>query len=310
VIAWPALDAPAVSVVVVTYGDDVARSGDLMRTLAAQSRHHRRWVLPTEVIVVVHPDDTGASCSGWLAEHTSGLNVVEPGRNLGFGGGCNAGVAVARGEVIALVNPDLEVTEGWLEPLVAQLDDPTVAIAAPPLLHPDGSLAEAGQVIFADGGTEAIGGPRLFTDARDRWWFDRDVDYASAACWVMRRSTFEHLGGFDPAYFPAYFEDADLAMVARQAGLVTRLVVARPVIHHHAPPSPGAVALAEASRRVFEQRWAHVLPFHITRPATLPLACGTAKPWRSSSPPTTKQAASPPVSRDSRLSASSTTSWW
>lgn len=299
-IHWPALDAPAVSVVIVTYGDAVAADGTLLRTLAALSRHHRRRVAPTEVIVVVHPDPTGASCGPWLRAHTTGLHVVEPGRNLGFGGGCNAGVAVARGEVIALVNPDLEVTQGWLEPLMSALDDPAVGIAAPPLLHPDGSLAEAGQVIFTDGGTEAIGGPRLFTDARDVWWFDRDVDYASGACWVMRRRTFHELGGFDEAYFPAYFEDADLALRASEAGLTTRLVVARPVIHHHLAPSPAAVALAEASRRVFQARWAQVLPFHMTRPATLPLTCGTAKPWRSSSPPTTKPAASPRASKGSK----------
>ena len=277
---WPRLEAPAVSVVIVTYGDTVVRSGTLLRTLAALSRHHRRRVLPTEVIVVVHPDEVGASCATWLRDTTAGLQVVEPGRNLGFGGGCNAGVAAARAEVIALVNPDLEVTEGWLEPLIGALDDPRVAIAAPPLLHPDGSLQEAGQVIFADGGTEPIGGPRLFADAREALWFDRDVDYASAACWVMRRAVYERLGGFDPAYFPAYFEDADLAMRADQAGLVTRLVVDRPVVHHHDAPSAAAVALAQVSRRVFEQRWAAQLPFHVARPATLPLTCGTARPWR------------------------------
>ncbi len=281
VIRWPETEAPAVSVVIVTYGDGVARNGTLLRTLAALSRHHRRRVLPTEVIVVVHPDEvTGSSCSAWLHQHTRGVRIVEPGRNLGFGGGCNAGVAQARGEVIALVNPDLEVTEGWLEPLVAALDEPRVAIAAPPLLHPDGSLQEAGQVIFADGGTDPIGGPRMYPDAREHLWFDRDVDYASAACWVLRRSMFQQLGGFDPAYSPAYFEDADLAMRAAEAGLVTRLVVARPVIHHHDEPTPAAVALAQRSRQVFEQRWAHRLPSHMARPATLPLTCGTARPSR------------------------------
>lgn len=266
-INWPVMADPAVSVVVVTYGDTVAQSGTLWRTLAALSRHHRRRLVPLEVIVVVHPDDTGASTSAWLHANTQGLRIVEPGRNLGFGGGCDAGIAAARAEVIALVNPDLEVTQGWLEPLVAALDDPEVAIAAPPLVHPDGSIQEAGQVIFADGGTEPIGGPRLLSDDREAVWFSRDVDYASAACWVMRRNVYFRLGGFDPAYHPAYFEDADLAMRAQQAGLVTRLVIDRPVIHHHDPPTPTAQALAQASRVVFQRRWAQVLGGHVARPA-------------------------------------------
>lgn len=274
-IQWPTIAEPAVSVIVVTYGDEVVHSGTLLRTLAALSRHHQRRHLPVEVIVVVNPNDTGASTSTWLHANTRGVCIVEPGRNLGFGGGCDAGIATARAEVIALVNPDLEVTQGWLDPLVAALDDPAVAIAAPPLLNPDGSIQEAGQVIFADGGTDPIGGPRLLGDDRAAVWFSRDVDYASAACWVMRRDTYHALGGFDPAYHPAYFEDADLAMRAQQAGLVVRLVIDRPVIHHHDPPSVAAQALAQAARQVFQQRWAHVLTSHIARPADAVLDRGT-----------------------------------
>jgi len=277
-IDWPRVDAPAVSAVVVTYGDAVVRSGTLLRTVAALKRHHRRDVLPTEVVAVVHPDPSGATAAAWLRATTRGVHIVEPGRNLGFGGGCDAGIARARAEVIALVNPDLEVTEGWLEPLVAALDDPRVAIAAPPLLNPDGTVQEAGQVIFSDGGTEPIGGPRLWTGDRNAIWFDRDVHYASAACWVLRRATYDRLGGFDPAYFPAYFEDADLAMRAAQQGLVTRLVVARPVVHHHDDPTPAAQALAQASRRVFERRWARELTLQPAREATFALTCGTARP--------------------------------
>jgi hypothetical protein len=85
--------------------------------------------------------------------------------------------------------------------------------------------------------------------------FDRDVDYASAACWVMRRSVFDELGGFATDYWPAYFEDNDLAQRARRAGYVTRLVTARPVIHHHEGASAERVAIAERSRAVYERIW-------------------------------------------------------
>ena len=262
-VVWPRVGDPVVSVVVVTHGP----APTLLATLAALSRHHRPGELPTEVIVVVHPDATGADAQGWLEESSAGIALVTPGENRGFGGGNGLGVEVACGEFLALVNPDLVVTEGWLEPLVAALEDPAVAIAAPVLLHPDGRIQEAGQVVFADGGTDPIGGPRMFDDDR-AVMFDRDVDYASAACWVMRRDLFVSLGGFDPAYHPAYFEDVDLALRAEAAGYVTRLVVDRPVVHDHATtaPSEATLALARRSRQIFEQRWAEVLRRHVARP--------------------------------------------
>ena len=89
--------------------------------------------------------------------------------------------------------------------------------------------------------------------------FDRDVDYASAACWVMRRSTFNELGGFSTAYYPAYFEDSDFAQRVQQAGYVTLLVTTRPVVHHHEGASAERVAIAERSRKVFEEKWAEQL---------------------------------------------------
>jgi hypothetical protein len=76
---------------------------------------------------------------------------------------------------------------------------------------------------------------------------------------------FNSLGGFDPAYAPAYFEDPDLAFTARARGLVSRLVVDRPVVHAHATATDSRVALAERSRKIFQTKWADVLPSQPTR---------------------------------------------
>jgi hypothetical protein len=156
------------------------------------------------------------------------------------------------------LNPDIVVTEGWLRPLLSALDDRAVFVAAPPLLSTEGRIDEAGQVMFADGGSDAIGGPQWPNDY-EQMMFSRDVDYASAACWLLRRSVFLELGGFDPAYAPAYFEDPELAFTARARGLVSRLVVDRPVAHVHTAATEGRVALAERSRKVFQAKWADVL---------------------------------------------------
>jgi hypothetical protein len=156
------------------------------------------------------------------------------------------------------------VSEGWLPPLLLALADPAVFVAAPPLLSAHGYVEEAGQVMFADGGSDAVGGPQLRCDY-EQMMFTRDVDYASAACWLTRRSVFNSMGGFDPAYAPAYFEDPDLAFTARARGLVSRLVVDRPVMHAHATATESRVALAERSRKIFQTKWAEVLHSQPTR---------------------------------------------
>ena len=156
------------------------------------------------------------------------------------------------------------VSEGWLPPLLSALADPAVFVAAPPLLSAHGYVEEAGQVMFSDGGSDAVGGPHLPFDY-EHMMFTRDVDYASAACWVTRRSVFTSLGGFDPAYAPAYFEDSDLAFTARSRGLVSRLVVDRPVVHAHATATAGRVVLAERSRKIFQTKWADELLSQPTR---------------------------------------------
>jgi len=105
------------------------------------------------------------------------------------------------------------------------------------------------------GGSHWPGGRESYCEVM----FDRDVDYASAACWVMRRSIFNELGGFSTDYYPAYFEDSDFALRVQLAGYVIRLVTARPVVHHHEGASADRLTMATNSRRTFEDKWAAML---------------------------------------------------
>lgn len=238
-----------VSCIVVTYG----RTPTLARTIESLVRHAS---CEQAIVVVTQPDDLGER--EFIDSTWSSVEHVRLDENVGFGPANNLAVSQCDSEFVAFVNPDIVVTEGWQGPLLDALADPLVAIAVPPLLDADGYLAEAGQAIFSDGGTEAMGGER-WPGGYDSVMFTRDVDYASAACWVMRRETFLSLGGFDDQYAPAYFEDSDLAMTAWMRGQVTRLVVDRPVVHHHEGASAARVALAEKSRATFEKKWSREL---------------------------------------------------
>lgn len=211
-----------------------------------------------DVCVVTQPSPEGcASLTSypWVRE-------IALDDNIGFGPANNHAVASCDSEYVAFLNPDLELTPGWLAPLVVALADPSVAVAAPVLLNRDGLVDEAGAVVCDNAETYAIG-PRSWPGGHDEVMFARDVPYASAACWVMRRAVFESLGGFDPVYAPAYFEDPDLCFTAAARGLVTRLVVDRPVVHHHSAASEFRLDIARRSQTAFKAKWADVL-------ATLP----------------------------------------
>ena len=99
-----------IAVVIVTFSAEVAMlDACVASTLAGGDVHH--------VIVV---DNGGRAIAD------SNVDVVRPSRNLGFGGGANAGFhrALELGATsIALLNDDIEVDPGWLEPLLAALDE-------------------------------------------------------------------------------------------------------------------------------------------------------------------------------------------
>jgi hypothetical protein len=97
--------------------------------------------------------------------------------------------------------------------------------------------------------------------ARPEYRFRRDIDYASAACLLLRRSAFVDAGGFDPAYAPAYYEDADLSLRLWQRGLRTVCQPQSEVTHAGgASTDRGRRAqLLERNRAVFVERWRSLL---------------------------------------------------
>lgn len=234
-------DSPDVSVVIVAYGT----GSIIVDTIASISVATAE--LTCEVIVVDNPHPAVPDRSAMeLSLSTAGVRIVSPGRNLGFGGGCEAGALAARADVLAFVNPDVLVPRGWLEPLVAALAIPDVAIAVPVLVDPDGAVQEAGQRLLADGATVPI------LEVPERVTI---VDYASGACWVMTARMHERLGGFDPLYHPAYFEDVDLALRARSMGLRCVVEPSVRVVHLGGQGTPDAIRPASTQRDILLDQW-------------------------------------------------------
>lgn len=243
----PRAEDAQISVVMVTYGgwDWVARS------LGALVEHTDSMY---EVIVVdnASPDGTGDR----LKDEVKGITLLLNEENAGFGPAANQAAALASGRFLCFLNPDALVQPGWVSPLVEVLEsDPLAGAAVPQLLNLDGTLQEAGSLVGFDGSTWALGNGEDPQDLQYR--FRRYVDYGSAACLVMPRSLFVEVGGFHPAYVPAYCEDVDLCLTIAARGL--RVVYQpRSVVRHARSASSDlerAQALIERNRPILLHRW-------------------------------------------------------
>ena len=158
------------------------------------------------------PDDTVAR----LREHFPDLRVEERAQNGGFGENCNDGVRRAEGyELIYLLNADVAVREGFLEPLLEHFDDPDMFATASVSVAEDGVTVE-------DGARRAS-----FKRGHLRWEVNLEAPatgstwptfFASGAHVLYRRDRFLELGGFDSLYAPFYWEDVDLSYRALKRG--------------------------------------------------------------------------------------------
>lgn len=148
---------------------------------------------------------------------------VRPGRNLGFAGGVNAGVAAASAPLLLLLNPDAAPEPGALDELLQGFAAlPDAAGLAPRLTGPDGTPQAAWQlrdlptpgVLLA----QALLLPPLSSRTAEPA-AGAPVEQPAAAALALRRSALAAVGGLDERFFPAWFEDVDLARRLRAAGL-------------------------------------------------------------------------------------------
>ncbi len=148
------------------------------------------------------------------------VRLIRHEANQGFGAACNTGAAAARAPVLFFLNSDAFLRPNALAALLAALKaEPQAGMVGAKLLNPDGTLQEAGALLFEDGTAWRWGGGD--DPNRPAYQFRRPVDYASAAAVAVRREVFAALHGFDPAFAPAYGEDADLCLRARGDGWTT-----------------------------------------------------------------------------------------
>ncbi len=152
--------------------------------------------------------------------------LVSPGSNLGFAGGANLGFEAARAPAVLLLNPDARPEPGALAALLAGIAaHPEAAGLAPRLVGGDGRPQYGWQLRrlprLSDLLAQALCfAPRL--GPKHEPPAGVEIEQPAAAALLLRRAAWAQVGGFDARFFPAWFEDVDLARRLRRLGLVLR----------------------------------------------------------------------------------------
>jgi GT2 family glycosyltransferase/2-polyprenyl-3-methyl-5-hydroxy-6-metoxy-1,4-benzoquinol methylase len=227
----------------------------------------------TQIVVIddASTDDTQRALRE-LAAHDDRLEIVRNSENLGFIRSCNRGAEVATGDLLVFLNNDTLPLPGWLESLIMLFRDrPDAGAVGGKLLYPDGRLQEAGNAVFADGSAANVGRGEHNADA-PMFNFVREVDYCSGALLATPRALFRELGGFDPRYAPAYYEDADYCFGVRAKGYRVYYQPRSMIVHGEGVSSgtdlsSGVKRYQRLNQAKFAKKWAAALARQPQRPS-------------------------------------------
>lgn len=254
---FPRHESPLVSVVVPVYNQvrfTAACLNSILRELST---------IPCEVIVI---DDGSSDGTAEYLSSCSGITVVTHAKNQGFSRSVNDGAAVARGRYLHFLNNDTLVTPGWMIALLRAFDSrDNVGAVGSQLRAPDGTISEAGALVWRDGNAANFARGRSAVDPSV--CFPREVDYCSGASLMVRADLFAELGGFSDEFTPAYYEDVDLCFRLRAAGYRVMYTPESVVVHFEGgtsgqDTSSGAKRYQLINRKKFAQKWEHQLVKH------------------------------------------------
>ena len=243
------LGMPRLSIIIVTYNSR-GHIDECLRSLV-----ENRPAVDHEIVVVDNASTDGTAAA--VRARWNGVRVVDAGANLGFARANNLGIQQTFGELILLLNPDTSIPAHAVDMLLGALDArPDVAIAGPRLVNADGRaelsfghmmspLAEVRQKVLVRG--SGRGGPiAMYVESMTRR--ERDVDWVSGACLLVRRTDAESVGLMDERYF-MYAEDVDFCAAVRARGRRVLFYPAAEIVHIRGQSRATVSAAAERAYR-------------------------------------------------------------
>lgn len=250
----PAEDKPLVSIIIPVYNQYN------YTMLCLWSILNNTFGVTYEVIIA---DDCSTDETRNIQEFVANIRVVRTDKNMRFLKNCNNAAKYARGKYILFLNNDTQVLHNWLRPLVDLIESsPSIGMVGSKLVYPDGTLQEAGGIIWNDAGGMNYG--RNSNPKFDQYNYVKDVDYISGASIMLSRDLWQQMGGFDETFAPAYYEDTDLAFRIRQMGLRVVYQPLSEVVHFEGKSNgtdtgSGQKHYQVVNRTKFLEKWHDVL---------------------------------------------------
>lgn len=228
-------------------------------------------------IVIVDNASTDGSLDAIRARWGTRVICIANPRNLGFGRACNLGARQGSGEWVLLLNPDTKLSPTTLRDAVRSLDArraDKVAVCGIRLIDDEGKTSRScarlpDWKMFLVGalGLDKLMPGRFHSHMMTEWDHEssRDVDHVIAAFYLVHRSVYDRIGGFDENFF-VYLEDLDLSQRIHALGL--RICYDAGIVAYH---KGGGTSRAILARRLFlaqESRLRYARK-HFSAPAAL-----------------------------------------
>jgi GT2 family glycosyltransferase len=243
--------APSATVVVVSY-NSLPFTRLCLESVLAHTEP------PAFDLVVVDNASTDGSLEYLLAlaDGDPRVRLIANDRNTGFPAACNQGLAIARGELLVLLNSDTMVGPGWLERLAAHLASDKVGLVGP-VTNRIGNQAEVATGYETWGGYLNEAAHRAAAQPGAAF----EIETVTMFCLAMTRAVHQRLGPLDTGFGVGTLEDDDYSMRARRSGY--RLLCAEDVlVHHFGEGSFGKLfedgeysRVLDRNRGHFEQKW-------------------------------------------------------
>ena len=222
-VRWPLPETrPLVSIIIPTR-DQLSMLQRCVESLIEKTRY------PAYEVLIVDNDSRADDAVRYLdaiesreAELGGRLRVIRAPGEFNFSAMNNTAARAARGEYLLLLNNDTAALhEDWLDEMMGHAVRPDVGAVGAKLLFPDGKIQHAGVILGIRGPAEH---PFIGRPPEDRGYFGRaqlvqDLSAVTGACLLVRKSVYEQLGGLDEQAFKVSYNDIDLCLKIRAAGL-------------------------------------------------------------------------------------------
>ncbi len=213
--------SPEITIIVVAYNSE-STIELCLKSIYAQSIHFVRYHV---IVVDNHSTDQTAAI---IRDKYHKVELITLQQNIGFGRANNLALEQAKTPYVALLNPDCELFENWLEEMLEFIQEDTAIVGSKLFYRNRHVLQHVGGVILPNGLTVHVGECELDIGQYDT---PLEFQYVTGAALFCQRKILMESGNFDPRYF-LYYEETDLCWRLIQAGYSIRYCPHAKAVHY------------------------------------------------------------------------------